>query len=366
MKSLALRLPLVKNPAFCVSCPIIRAAVAVKVIVVIRWRPGEGRMDGENALQGRVLPSKEADIPALLQEAYDHLKACDVQPSQAVLMDALKIDYEHPEVIYALKCVNWWLERIRNLEDFQDTYDKGGYILSQWKQFFAFLDRIGEPQEPCIYAMRRFAFSLALRFFHDVLGEGINQHDPQLLLQVGQCYKGVGNYDQALKYLQQAWKFRRDDGETLSELADVNALLEDSIKAKVFFREAFFADPEGVDLNSMESEMIIRLKDRVMEMGYSGQELTEWMPIYGCIFGVFTVKRELKPVELGRLKQSIFSLENDIRSRSENSAILAPRLINRYLWLLDHYENAGADPGLIEETMLKIKIIDPKIHERIR
>jgi tetratricopeptide (TPR) repeat protein len=176
----------------------------------------------------------------------------------------------------------------------------------------------------------------------------------------------VGNYDLALKYLQQAWKFKRDDGETLSELADVNALLEDSIKAKVFFREAFFADPQGVDLRSMESEMILRLRDRVAELGYSGRELSEWMPIYGCIFGVFTVKRELKPVELGRLKQSIFSLENEVRSRPENKALLVPRLINRYLWLLDHYENVRADPGLIEETMLKIKIIDSGIHERIR
>ncbi|MDR1909218.1 MAG: hypothetical protein LBQ35_04825 [Spirochaetaceae bacterium] len=308
----------------------------------------------------------EKSIPALLQEAYNHLKACDAEGARSILEDALKVDYEHPDVVYALKCVNWWLERARKLEEFEDTYDKGGYILSQWKQFFVFLDRIGEAREPCIYATRRFVFSSALAYFQDVLGDGINQHDPELLLQVGQCYKGVGNYDLALKYLQQAWKFKRDDGETLSELADVNALLEDSIKAKVFFREAFFADPQGVDLRSMESEMILRLRDRVTDLGYSGRELSEWMPIYGCIFGVFTVKRELKPVELGRLKQSIFSLENEVRSRPENAALLVPRLINRYLWLLDHYENVRADPGLIEETMLKIKIIDPEIHERIR
>jgi hypothetical protein len=112
--------------------------------------------------------------------------------------------------------------------------------------------------------------------------------------------------------------------------------------------------------------MIIRLSDRIRELGHTGPELAEWIPIYGCIFGVFTVKRELKPVELGRLKQSIFSLENEVRSRPDNVALLVPRLINRYLWLLDHYENVRADPGLIEETMLKIKIIDPKIHERIR
>jgi hypothetical protein len=101
-------------------------------------------------------------------------------------------------------------------------------------------------------------------------------------------------------------------------------------------------------------------------LGFSGPELPEWIPIYGTIFGVFTVKRALKPVELGRIRQSVFSLENEIRSGSDNAELLRPRLINRYLWLIDHYENVREDPALIEETMLKIKIIDPVIFERIR
>jgi tetratricopeptide (TPR) repeat protein len=312
--------------------------------------------------------SVEKSVPGLIQKAYDNLKASDAVSAQWALEEALKIDYEHPEVVYALKCVKWWLERIKKLDDFQDIYDKGGFILSQWKSFYSFLDRIEDgakaEHDPCLYAVRRFVFSTALQYFQDVLGDGTNQHDPGLLLQVGRCYKGVGNYDLAMKYLEQAARFKRDDGETLSELADLNALLEETRIAKVLFREAFFTDPQGIDLRSMESEMIIRLRDRVMELGIAGQELLEWIPIYGCLFGVFSVKRELKPVELGRLKQSIFSLENEIRGRPDNVTLLIPRLINRYFWLIDHYENVREDPGLIEETMLKIKILDPAIYER--
>ncbi|MDR0386754.1 MAG: hypothetical protein LBH57_01835 [Treponema sp.] len=307
----------------------------------------------------------EISITGLIQQAYDNLKASDAVSAQRILEEALKVDYEHPEVVYALKCVTWWLERIKKLEDFRDAYDKGGFILSQWKSFYSFLDRIGGEKggyEPCMYAIRRFVFSTALRFFEDILGDGVNRHDPGLLLQVGRCYKGVGNYDQAMKYLEQAARFKRDDGETLSELADVNALLDETRAAKVLFREAFFADPQGVDLRAMESELIIRLRDRVMQLGKTGRELLEWMPIYGCLYGVFSVKRELKPIEVGRLKQSIFTLENEVRSRPDNLSLLVPRLINRYFWLIDQYENTREDPGLIEETMLKIKIIDPEIY----
>jgi tetratricopeptide (TPR) repeat protein len=306
-------------------------------------------------------------VSGLLQKAYDSLKSRDAGTARDILEEALRVDFDDPEVVYALKCVKWWLERIKKFDDFQNAYEKGGFILSQWKFFYSFLDRIGSPAfEPCLYAIRRFVFSSALEFFQDVLGEGENQHEPVLLLQVGQCYKGVGNYDLALRYLGQAIRFRREDGETLAELADVNALLEETRAAKALFREAFFADPQGIDLWNMESEMIVRLRDRLVSLGFSGPELPEWMPIYGAIFGVFTVKRALKPVELGRLRQSVFSLENEIRSGSNNAELLKPRLINRYLWLIDHYENVREDPALIEETMLKIKIIDPVIFERIR
>jgi tetratricopeptide (TPR) repeat protein len=310
----------------------------------------------------------EISVQGLIQKAYDSLKTSDTASALLALEEALKIDYEHPEVVYALKCLNWWLERIKRLEDFHDPYDKGGFILSQWKSFYSFLDRIGDggnpAHDPCQYAIRRFVFSTALQSFDDLLGGGTNQHDPDLLLLVGRCYKGVGNYEQALQYLEQAGRFKREDGETLSELADVNALLGETRSAKALFREAFFMDPQGVDLHSMESELIIRLADRVKALGFTGLELLEWLPIYGCLYGVFSVKRELKQVELGRLKQSIFSLENEIRGDPENAALLIPRLINRYFWLIDHYENVQEDPALIEETMLKIKIIDSTIYER--
>jgi tetratricopeptide (TPR) repeat protein len=306
----------------------------------------------------------EKPVERLIQIAYDKLKASDAASALAALEEALGIDYDHPEVKYGLKCLHWWMEHTRRLDELQDPYDKGGYVLSQWKLYYGFLDLFTEVYEPCQYAIRRYVFSTALGFFHDLLGDGANEHDPELLLQVGRCYKGVGSYEEALKYLEQAARFKREDAETAAELADLYALLEETRTAKALFREAFFLDPQKIDLRSMESELILRLRDRVRELGYGGQELSEWLPVYGCLFGVFSVKRELKQVELGRLKQSIFSLENEIRGGSDQSSLLKPRLINRYFWLVDHYENTREDPGLIEETMLKIKIVDPAVYER--
>jgi tetratricopeptide (TPR) repeat protein len=316
----------------------------------------------------------EKTVEGLLQKAYHCLKTQDPEGARLALDEALTLDFEHAETSFALKCLAWWMERLKKLSEFQDSNDKGRFILSHWKNFYGFLDRIGQSRDfdNCLYAVKHFIFSSALRYFDNVLGDGENQYDPGLLLLVGRCYKGVGNFEEALRYLEQAARFKREDGETLSELADVNALLEETRAAKALFREAFFLDPQGVHIRNMDSELILRLADLVREAGYSGQELLEWIPIYGALYGVFSVKRELKLAELGKLKQSIFTLENEVRGKTGNKTeeqgvnLLKPRLINRYLWLIDHYEHIKTDPPLIEETMLKIKIVDPAVYERYR
>jgi tetratricopeptide (TPR) repeat protein len=317
-------------------------------------------------IQGMETETKDlrSAVTGLIQKAYDKLEESDALQAQVTLEEALRIDFDDPEVKYGLKCLNWWLENTRRLVEFDDPYEKGGFILSRMRSYYVYLDRFTESYDRCQYAIRHYVYSVALTCFKDLLGDGVNQHDPDLLLQVGRCYKGVGNYDEALKYLEQAVRFKREDGETLAELADVNALLGENRAAKALFREAFFLNPEKIEIRSMESELIIRLYSRVKELGYNEPELSEWLPVYGCLFGVFSVKRELKAVELGRLKQSIFALENEIRSDRSRSSLLKPRLLNRYFWLIDHCENTREDSFLVEQTMLKIKVIDPAVYEQ--
>ncbi|MDR0644305.1 MAG: tetratricopeptide repeat protein [Treponema sp.] len=313
-----------------------------------------------------------SSVERLIQEAYDSLKASDAMSAMEALEEALKIDYEHPEVVYALKCINWWQERMKQLSELSEVYEKGNFILSLWKPFYIFMDRIGPGYEKCVYALRRYVFAVALKFFKEVLTESDDNSDNALLfLQAGRCYKGCGNYELAIKYLEHAARLKKDDGATLSELADVNALLEETRYAKVLFREAFFLAPQAIDLRSLESELIIRLRDKVASLGYSEQEIAEWIPVYGNLYGVFSVKRELKPIELRKLKDSIFALENEVKNRPESLLFSKPRLLNRYFWLIDHYENVKEDPRreaalLIEETMLKIRVIDPAIYEQFR
>jgi tetratricopeptide (TPR) repeat protein len=312
-------------------------------------------------------------VREFIHKAYESLKDGDAVFARSFLKDALELDFEHEEVIYALKCLNWWIEKIKELDSFSDLYEQGGFILSQWESYHSFLERIGEAFIPgkeacdsCQYALKRYVFLKAMDCFLPLLRDRANQHDSALLLQAGRCCKGAGDWKDALEYLEQASRLKREDSAILSELADAKALLGDERVAKLLFREAFYLDPQAIYLSSMESELILGLQEKVRDLGYSGGELAEWIPVWGYIWRIFSIKRELKPVEFGRLKQSILSLENEYRSKKDGDPLIKPRLLNRYFWLIDHCEHNRDTSGLMDETILKIKFIDPDIHNHYR
>jgi tetratricopeptide (TPR) repeat protein len=341
----------------------------------------ERKMGEENPLHGAMDSTDTGALAQnLIHEAYEKMKETKPEEALEKLELALRADYSQPEALYALKCLNWWLERMKNFDSTGDAYDscgRGNFMLSLWNSYYNFLDLVGNAYDRCQYAVKHFIYALALKNYEEALADGGMRHDPGLLEQVGRCYKGMGSYEEALAYLKQAARFKQEDAATLSMLADVYAMLGETKAAKALFREAFFINPQAVDLNNLESELILRLVRYVAGLGYSGAELREWIPVYGAMMGVFTVKRELKLAEVGRLKQQIFDLESELRgSRNElrgsgsepggrrEENILAPALLNRYFRLMDHYEGVQCDHALIDEIKLKIKIIKPVIFER--
>lgn len=306
-------------------------------------------------------------VSELVKSSYAKLKDCDINGACEFLEKALSLEFENDEIKFALKCVHWWIEHTEKLEKINEPSEKGVFIISLLKHYNVFLEQIKSDKvyEQSLYAVRYFVHAKALFFFKELLaGSLVNQHDPSFLLLVGRCYKGIGDYEEALNYLGQAVRFKREDAETLAEIADINALLGETKAAKALFREAFFIDPSKIDLESLESALITHLRDNVSELGYGKETLCEWIPVYAAIWGVFSVKRELKQVEIGRLKQSIFTLEAEYKANPLRQEILKPRLLNRYFWLIDHYENIKETSSLIEENLLKIKVTDLNIYQK--
>jgi tetratricopeptide (TPR) repeat protein len=304
-------------------------------------------------------------VHGLLPKVYDLLKNGDIEQASRELDGLLQLDLENSEIIYTLTGINFWSDKLKKAEAASTAFERGEYIVSQWKPFTLYMKKQGPEREPVIYALKHCAFSNALRYYQSLYREDGTAQDPELYRKTGLCFKALGDYEKSLHLLELAKDGNKDSPAILAELADCYALCGETRLSKVLFREAFFLGANSVEIHFLESEIIQRLVSQVHALGYSGLELVEWIPVYGVLYGVLNIKRELRALEFGKLKQAIYALENEIREASQEScAILVPRLINHYFWLIDHYVNVNDDKARINEVLLKIKLLDTDVYNR--
>lgn len=304
-------------------------------------------------------------VHGLLPQVYDLLKTGELEQANRDLEKLLQQDLENTDVIYALTGVNFWADKLKKAATVSTAFEKGEFLVSQWKPFTVYMEKQGPEREPVLYALKQCVFTLALRFYQSLYREDGTAQDPELYRKIGLCYKALGDYERALRLLEQAKDGDDSSPAILAELADCYALCGEARLSKVLFREAFFQGASGIELHFLESEIIQRLISQVRALGFSGAELAEWIPVYGVLYGVLNVKRELRALEFGKLKQAIYALENEIRDvPDETRSILVPRLINHYFWLIDHYVNVNDDKARINEVLLKIKLLDTDVYNR--
>lgn len=305
----------------------------------------------------------DSRISALLKRACESLRKCDLDAAEGAMNEALKVSFDDGEVLYSLKCAEFWKERKARCERLSSPFEQGDFMLVQWKSFRDFRARLGGDHPDVDFAFRQYAFLGALARFKAFACEYGDSCESDLSLRLGRCLKGAGDYVAALGHLDQAARLKRDDPEILSELADVYSLMDESKAARALFREAFFLGPSRIDLDSVESVMIRKLAERLSAEGFKDEDIPEWIPVYGVLWNVFTVKRELKPIDFGKLKQSIYQLETDLKERQDQRRFLVPRLLNRYFWLLDHYLAVREAKAGIDEVLLKIKLLDAQVYK---
>jgi tetratricopeptide (TPR) repeat protein len=279
------------------------------------------------------------------------------------LESLLEKDVDFPGAASALKCAGFWKERGEKETAQLDGFERAEQLLGHWRLFQAFLERLADTPERCTFAIKQFVFSSALARYGSVAPDAETSGDPYLLLQIGRCFKGVGNYDRAIECLERANRETRDDARILAELADCYSLVNESRAAKIFFREAYYVDPQAIDLAGLESPLVQRLAAKLRARGITEPLLSEWMPVYGAIWGVFSVKREMKPLEFGKLKQAIYHLEKECRTPGPEREQSVPRLINRYFWLIDHYMATGEPRERVEEVLARLRETDPRVYE---
>ena len=309
----------------------------------------------------------ETQSASILMSAYALIEEWNLMEAKAMLEAALPDDLDNHDLSFAASCCSFWRDTIERLPEL-DSFEQGESLINHWRHFKIRVKReedrfgVGKPLEQTVYTFRKKVFSTALEQYGKNLDKADKLFHAEICRKIGFCYKQLGDFETALGYLQEANATIEGRADIIAEMADCYDLCGEDKPAKLLFREAFFLDPQKIDLSFLESPLIGKLTALVNEKGLSGAELLEWLPVYGTIFGVFNVKRKLKSQEIGRLKQDIYAKENEMKDPSNNLALLKPRLLNMYFWLVDYCELAKESNARIQEALLKIKILDKNIY----
>lgn len=291
------------------------------------------------------------------------IRSGNLAEAKELINGALVYQLENQEFLFTLACCNFWIEAIERAKRLDDAYERGQSYCSEWKNFLQFLSREERTFDRTLFAVKTGIFSLALECFNQLASERDPMQKAEILRKTGLCYKKLGSYETARGCLAEANDAYQNSAAIIAEMADCYALCGEEKQAKVLFREAFYINPQAIEPEFLDSELIQCLIRNVKQKGYAGSALLEWIPVYGQLYGVFTVKRKLRPTEIARLKREIYAKETEIKDPACQRDLIAPRLINLYFWLIDYFVAAKENVSKMNEIITRIKILDTEIYE---
>lgn len=298
-----------------------------------------------------------------LQQALQHIEKGKPSDAIEIIGKLFENNLSCKKLEYTSRCCTYLLGIINKASRLETPYERGEKILDEWKTYTEFNQAETEKYEPALYAMQHGVFGLALSNYSELFEDADMSLRADAFWKAGICYKKLGEFDKARECIGEANVLKENSAPFLANLADCYCLCGEDNYGKLIFREAFFIDPTKIDLDFLDSPLIRSLIVKTAEKGFSGSLLQLWLPVYAVIWGVFDVKRALRPREVTKLLQDIYALENEMKEPSSEKASIKPRLINLYFWLIDYYSQTADNSRKIKEVFLKIKIVDLNIFE---
>ncbi len=293
-------------------------------------------------------------------KAHKYLEAGNFEEAQALFEQITKENPSYPGAYEGIKASKFWLSKKNKLKKINNSYDKGKLLLKEWRDFEKFLMRNGLKHGRVTASIQRFIFRGIIESFAQAYNEGIIP-DTDILIQIGDCFKKLGNYEKAIEIYEYARSFNPEEPSLLAKLGDCYFSVDEAAKAKVLFREAFFIDPGQIELDQIESPFIHMLYQKTREIIQNNEFAIYWIPVIAEINGAFNVKREPKKGELEKLRNEIRKLEEEYRINKKRRQYIEPKLLNRYFWLIDTLKMLGGSRKEIEQSLQKINTINPEI-----
>ena len=215
-------------------------------------------------------------------------------------------------------------------------------------------------------AMRYIFFKAADHYKYAFREQQDTSSNFQFLLNLGDCFLRLEEYANAIETLEYAKGSYKSNARLMAILGEAYFHTGEISKSLLCFREAFFIDPAEIDLSMLKAKPIVDLAEMVKKERADFKDINEWIPIYGFIHDVFYVKRNLNAHQVESIEKDIYNLELTYqkmnRTQVESSNIV-PRLINKYLWLMDYYTLQSYNFDTVSQIRDRLLNIDRELFQ---
>jgi len=206
----------------------------------------------------------EIDSIKGMNKSLDLLKNGNFTEALNNFSELLKSNYSDSTIDSGIKCCKYWIPRVSKFEFMKDDSFKGKFIIDEWNKFESFISSLKNMQEKVVSNTMFHIFNLALQAFKKDLNEN-RIIDFETTLLIGITYKKIGDYRSSISYFQDFLMNDSHNSNAMALLADCYALIDEEKKSKILFREAFFNDALGIDINLLESHIINTITAKIEE-----------------------------------------------------------------------------------------------------
>ncbi len=311
------------------------------------------------------LTFEDSPLSAKFNEALSFIEKGNFQQTFEIMEKIFEENPDFTGVVDTMKSIKFWQNRWTKVHQFPEGYERAEYLFNEWRSYNQFIVKSKIKYEQIIIYLKNLIFkSIIKNLIFSYHQSDVPNID--ILLQIGEIFIGIEEYQKAIESLEYARMFKKKDVYLLSLLATAYYKANRINKAKVLFWEIFLYDPQKIDLSKTDVDFIHQIVENInKELNLSQSLLLEWIPIYGVLSNIFNVKREINQDELARLNQKVQELENEFyMKRFDDKKIIEPKLINHYFWLIDYYTLQNKNKDYIKIYLNKLKDINRSIYEK--
>lgn len=274
-------------------------------------------------------------------------------------------DYPGFEASY--RAAKFWKNRNKEISSLNKGKQTADFLMTEWNEFRNYSRENSVIDTPAFNAVMRYIFFTSSEHYKIAFKEQESTADNfDLLLSLGTCFLILAEHKKAIETLEYARSSYKNHAKLLSMLGESYFYTEEISKSLLCFKEAFFINPSDIDLSILKSRPITDIINAVKRLKPGCMDIREWIPVLGYTEDVFYARRNLYADQVETIKGEIFSLEKSYqtadREKLERTNII-PRLINKYLWMLDYFRFQNYDLENIKEIKRRLIQLDQAVFE---